>query len=108
MESINVQPKKVRAALYLRCSTDEQTQGYGLAVQEDKMKAYCLSQADEYVVDPSTIYRDEGYSGSLDIEQRPALKKLFEDAKDKKFDLDETKKFMESLNPAAAIEEVPL
>lgn len=87
METTDTQSKKVRAALYLRCSTDEQKLGYGLLVQEEKMKAFCKSQAEEYILEDEHIYKDEGYSGSLDIKHRPALSKLFEDAENKKFDV---------------------
>src|SRR3989344_3092734 len=89
MEHTNIQqPKKVRVAIYLRCSTDEQAiSGNGLAVQEEKLKAFCKSQPEEYILDDECIYKDEGYSGSLDIKHRPALSKLFEDAENKKFDV---------------------
>jgi DNA invertase Pin-like site-specific DNA recombinase len=79
MESKN---KEIRVAIYLRVSTDEQAQEgkYGLIVQEDKLKAFCKSQVVEYALADEHIYRDEGFSGSLDIQQRPGLSKLFEDA----------------------------
>src|SRR3989338_8951965 len=89
MEHTNTQQKKgVRAALYLRVSTDEQArEGNGLAVQEEKLKAFCKSQPEEYILEAENIYKDEGYSGSLDIKHRPALARLFEDAENKKFDV---------------------
>ena len=80
--------EKVRVALYLRVSTDEQArEGYGLSVQEEKLRAFCQSQPAEYVINDGCVYRDEGYSGSLDIKQRPELSRLFEDAEKKKFDV---------------------
>ena len=88
METAGTQQKKIRAALYLRVSTDEQVvSGNGLAVQEEKLKAFCKSQPEEYILENEYIYKDEGYSGSLDIKHRPALSKLFEDAENKKFDV---------------------
>ena len=87
MEHAGTQQKKIRAALYLRCSTDEQKLGYGLAVQEDKLRAFCKSQMEEYVVSDDLIYRDEGFSGSLDVKQRPALARLFDDAENGKLDV---------------------
>lgn len=81
------QQKKVRAAIYIRCSTDEQTKGYGIQVQEEKLKAYCKSQSEEYVLDDENVYKDEGFSGSLNIEQRPELTRLFDNAKQGKFDV---------------------
>jgi site-specific DNA recombinase len=75
-----------RVALYIRCSTDKQAEeGYGLEVQEDRLKKYCQSQG--YEVDESKIYIDDGLSGTLSISARPKLKQLFEDAKMKKFDI---------------------
>jgi site-specific DNA recombinase len=81
--------KQTRAAIYLRCSTDEQAKEghYGLEVQEEKLKAFCKSQPEEYILSDEHIYRDEGYSGTLDIEQRPALARLIEDSKNDKFDI---------------------
>ncbi len=79
--------KSLRAAIYIRVSTDEQTKGYGPAVQEEKLRAFCKSQSDEYLLEDEHIYRDDGYSGSLSIEHRPALSRLFENAKENKFDV---------------------
>ncbi|MFA7302457.1 MAG: recombinase family protein [Candidatus Paceibacterota bacterium] len=78
---------KKRVALYIRVSTDEQAKEgkYGIEVQEDRLKKFCESQ--EYELKDEHVYKDEGYSGSLLIEKRPALKRLFEDAKAKKFDI---------------------
>ena len=87
-ENLQTNAKKLRAAIYIRVSTDEQAQsGNGLAVQEEKLKAFCKSQAEEYILEDEYIYKDEGYSGSLDIKHRPALARLFEDAENKKFDV---------------------
>ena len=79
--------KKVRVALYLRVSTDEQAKEdrYGLRVQEDRLRKYCESQG--YLISEDYVYRDEGRSGSLPIGSREGLKDLFEDAKLKKFDV---------------------
>lgn len=77
--------RKLRAALLLRVSTDEQTLGYGLEYQEQRLRAFIASQ--EYIFNEGHIYKDEGYSGSLPIRERPALKKLLEDAEKKQFDI---------------------
>jgi len=79
--------KRLRAAIYIRVSTDEQTKGYGPAVQEEKLRAFCKSQSDEYILEDEHIYRDDGYSGSLSIEHRPQLSRLFENAGQDKFDV---------------------
>src|SRR5581483_3863492 len=88
MRNADIEHKKVRVALYLRVSTDEQArEGNGLAVQEEKLRAFCKSQPDEYILSEDCVYKDEGYSGSLDIKQRPQLAKLFADAEQHKFDV---------------------
>ncbi len=78
-------------ALYVRVSTDEQAEnGHGLEIQRDRLKKYCESQCNEYQtyeLDDARIYEDAGYSGSLPVKDRPALKRLVEDAKAKKFDM---------------------
>lgn len=80
------QEKKIRAAIYRRVSTDEQArEGYGLVYQEDKLKAFALSQ--DYVLDPAHMYVDEGYSGSLPVSERPGLNQLFAAAEKKEFDV---------------------
>lgn len=86
MTTQNAQLTKTRAAIYLRVSTDEQAkEGYGLVYQEEKLKAFVKSQ--DYKLNEECIYRDEGFSGSLPIAERPGLKSLFEDADKKKFDV---------------------
>jgi len=84
----NKNKKEMRVALYLRVSTDEQAKEghFGLEIQEEKGKSFCNSQ-EGYVLSEEGVYRDEGISGGLPIEKRPALKKLFEDAEEKKFDV---------------------
>ena len=72
-------------ALYLRVSTDEQTKGYGLSVQKDKLLAFIQSQ--DYSLDKKHIYTEEGFSGTLPINDRPELKRLFSDAHNKEFDV---------------------
>jgi site-specific DNA recombinase len=76
---------KTRAAIYLRVSTDEQVKGYGLSFQEEKLRAFISSQ--DQSLSENNVYKDEGYSGTIEIMQRPALKKLFDDAKNKEFDV---------------------
>ena len=76
----------IRVAIYLRVSTEEQAkEGYGIRYQEERLRAFVKSQ--DYVLNERHIYNDEGYSGSLEIEHRPELKRLFEDAKKKEFDM---------------------
>ena len=82
-----VKTKTKRVAIYLRVSTEEQAREgkNGLKVQEERLKQFCLSQ--DYELSTQHTYCDAGFSGSLNEKDRPALKKLFEDAKNKEFDL---------------------
>ncbi len=86
MSMENKNKKEIRAALYLRVSTDEQAKEghYGLDIQEEKGRTFC--ELHGYSLDEKYIYKDEGFSGSLSTENRPALKQLFEDAKERRFD----------------------
>lgn len=85
-DHINIENKK-RASIYLRCSTEEQSKPghYGLQVQEDRLRQFCASQGYELLEE--NIYRDEGYSGTLEAEDRPGLNLAFEGAKNKQYDL---------------------
>ncbi len=75
-----------RVAIYLRVSTDEQAEkGYGLDTQKDCLLKQCQNLG--YKLEEQHIYCDAGLSGSLQIKDRPALAKLFEDAEKKQFDL---------------------
>gem|GEM_PF-153203 len=71
--------KLIPAVGYVRVSSDEQVEGFSLEAQEEKIKAFAISQ-DYHLVE---IYCDEGYSAK-DL-SRPGIKKLIEDAKKGKF-----------------------
>ncbi len=74
--------RKMRAALYLRVSTEEQRkEGFSLAAQEEILEAYCASKEFE-VYD---IYCDGGYSGK-DF-NRPRMQQLLRDLAKDKFDI---------------------
>ncbi len=65
-----IDPNKV--AIYIRWSTDDQSDGTTLEVQLDGCRHYLLSQG--WVVNEDLLFVDDGWSGgSLD---RPALKRL--------------------------------
>ena len=78
--------KKLRAAVYLRVSTEEQNKEghYGLEVQEERGRSFCESQ--EYTLVEENIYRDEK-SGGLPVEKRDGLGALFDAAKRGEFDV---------------------
>ncbi len=66
----------MRAALYVRVSTDEQAKhGYSIRSQKEKLEAYCVSQDWEI----ANFYIDEGKSAKNT--ERPALQKLLSDVR---------------------------
>ncbi|MGA1819533.1 MAG: recombinase family protein [Thermoplasmatota archaeon] len=65
---------KDRAVLYARVSTEDQAkEGYSLAAQEERLRAYCMAKEWRIV----KVYIDDGYSGRSD--DRPAYKKMMEE-----------------------------
>jgi site-specific DNA recombinase len=87
ISDFQIAPKIKRVALYLRVSTEEQAKDghYGLEVQEERLRQFCASQG--YELSEAHVYRDGGFSGTLDEDERPALKQAFIDAERKQFDL---------------------
>ncbi|MCH9030406.1 MAG: recombinase family protein [Bacteroidetes bacterium] len=71
-----------KVGVYVRVSTEEQAkEGISLDAQIDRCKAFCKARGWKVF----KIYTDAGYSaGSLD---RPALKDLGEDIKNKKLNI---------------------
>jgi site-specific DNA recombinase len=83
---MNTITTKKRAAIYLRVSTDEQARaGYGLDVQNEKLRTFV--EFNDYILDEKHVYRDEGFSGTLPVEERPGLKRLMENARNHEFDV---------------------
>lgn len=78
-------PKAIRpdhVAIYIRWSTEDQSDGTTLAVQMEACKHYVASQG--WLVRDDLVFIDDGYSGgSLD---RPALGKLRQAVKDREVD----------------------
>jgi site-specific DNA recombinase len=64
----------IKAAIYLRVSTDEQVAGYGLDVQLTKCEA--LATVKGWV--PACVFADEGISGTKDAAARPGLAAMLE------------------------------
>ena len=72
-----------KVAIYSRVSTVEQAEeGFSLDEQERLIREYCANHHMEVV----EVYQDAGISGK-DIEHRPAIQQLLNDAKGKKFNL---------------------
>ena len=70
-EGVHTPAESLRAAVYLRVSTEEQVSGYGLDVQRER----CLAMATVkgWTVAQGHIYADEGLSGTKDATERPRL-----------------------------------
>ena len=72
----------MKCAIYVRVSTDEQAKaGYSLAAQVDQIKSFIKNQGWAAL----DIYSDDGYSAKN--RNRPALKRLLNDASEKRFDV---------------------
>jgi DNA invertase Pin-like site-specific DNA recombinase len=74
---------RLRAVLYLRVSTEEQVEGYGLTSGEKRGLRFIAERDWEHV----HTYRDPGVSGSLQAADRPDLKRLLEAAPAGGFDV---------------------
>ncbi|MBU1164780.1 recombinase family protein [Patescibacteria group bacterium] len=71
------------AAIYLRVSSEEQTKGYSLDNQQDRLVGYCKSHSIR--LNEKHIFREEGVSGAK--LKRPELDRLMVSAKAKEFDI---------------------
>lgn len=74
---------KKQVAIYIRVSTlDQAREGYSLDTQEKTLKKWCQEQK----YDIYDLYADKGISGK-DIEHRPDMNRLLNDAKTGKFNI---------------------
>lgn len=75
--------EKQRVALYLRVSTEEQAREahrFGVPMQEEALKGLIQSkQSNMVLAGERYIYIDEGYSGTIPIDERPEFCRLKED-----------------------------
>lgn len=69
--------KALRAVDYLRVSTEEQAKGYGIAYSAKKTAKYIGGKGWEHV----GTFVDEGVSGALESHERPALRRLMQEAR---------------------------
>ena len=69
-------PKSTFSLLYLRVSTLEQLKGVSLDAQEERLRAYCLMN--ELQVGPGDVFREEGVSASIALQNRPCGARLLE------------------------------
>src|SRR5579884_2330017 len=68
--------------VYVRVSTEEQRERQSIATQREFAQRYC----DLHQLPISETYADDGVTGTLPIESRPAGIRMFEDARQHKFD----------------------
>jgi len=71
----------MKAALYIRVSTEEQTEGFSLSAQLTQLKKYC--EVNE--IEIFNVYADEGISGQK--ENRPEFQKMLKDAREHRFNI---------------------
>lgn len=72
-----VRPGQLRAVAYLRVSTEDQAKGYGIAYTGKRTVRYVERKGWALL----GTYADEGYSGSLEADERPDLRRLMQDAR---------------------------
>src|SRR5437763_256131 len=72
----------MRAAIYLRVSTEEQRERQTIATQREFASRYC----DLHGIPVAAIYADDGVSGALALEARPAGAELLAAAAGGTFD----------------------
>jgi len=77
------QRPRLRAVIYLRVSTEEQVEGYGLTFGEKRALRHIERNGWEHV----GTYKDPGVSGSLQAADRPDLKRLMSAAPEGGFDV---------------------
>ncbi|WP_093819989.1 recombinase family protein [Streptomyces sp. PpalLS-921] len=68
--------RALRAVDYVRVSTEEQAKGYGIAYSGKRTARHIRQKGWEHV----GTFVDEGVSGALESRQRPALRRLMEQA----------------------------
>ena len=71
----------MKAALYIRVSTEEQVEGFSLQAQRDTLTDYCKKNS----IDVFDIYSDEGISGQK--ENRPQFQRMLTDAGNRMFNI---------------------
>lgn len=71
---------KQRVALYIRVSTEEQAEKYGIDLQRNALVSLINSKPNDFVLaGEKYIYIDDGVSGTVKLGERPAFSRLQED-----------------------------
>ena len=73
--------KLIRAACYVRVSTENQLENYSIDEQIERLRAYCAAK--DWTV--YKVYTDGGYSGGNT--ERPALRQMIDDIHSRKIDI---------------------
>lgn len=73
----------MKAVGYIRVSTEDQTHGYSLEAQRDRLQAF----ADAHNMVLTQIYADEGISASKALQKRKAMLQMLSDAEAGMFDV---------------------
>lgn len=83
---MNNQQIPIRAAMYLRVSTEDQTEKYGIELQQAAIEGILKSKGQLDNGQPAMvlageqfIYKDEGFSGTIPLDGRPAFLRMKED-----------------------------
>ena len=83
---MNNQNRQIRAAMYLRVSTEDQTEKYGLDLQQAAIEGIFTSKGQlengeqaMVLAGEQYIYKDEGISGTTTLDERPAFLRMKED-----------------------------
>jgi len=71
-----------RVALCLRVSSEEQRERETIEIQDEFLTRYCRL----YGLDVAGIYKDDGVSGTVPLQERPEGRRLLEDARAGRFD----------------------
>lgn len=82
-EPMQLVPKSMKAVLYARVSSEEQRERQTIQTQLEAAKPWCEREGISLV----EIYKDEGISGTIPLEERPEGRRLLADAQAKKFSL---------------------
>ena len=76
------EPKKIRAAAYVRVSSDKDAAFHSLEAQEDYYRKYVAARPEWELV---AVFSDNGISGTTT--ERPAFQKMLEACRNGKIDL---------------------
>jgi site-specific DNA recombinase len=71
---------QMRAAIYVRISTDESRQPWSIGAQKERLEAFCKANA----LPLAAVYQDEASGGSTD---RPGLMRALSDARERRFEV---------------------